>query len=308
MKRCFAFLFALAFSLSAFSQQLVVSTGAPSGTYSKMFKELSAECTPVMSVPLIEKNSGGSVDNIDKILANEVNAGIVQTDVLFFRAKTDDLSRVKTLVTLFPEEVHILALSANRKEGGVMGMGAKEISVNTLSDLNGRKVGSWGGSFVTAQVVRLQSEVAFSTVEFPDQKSALAALTAGQVDAILAVGGAPLDWVKSLSRAYKLVDIREAFVGKLKGIYKPAKVSYPNLGQSGVSTVSTDSILVTREYKTPRFVESLSALRSCFRTNIEDLQEKPGNHAKWMLVDPNTVPKWPAYVLPETSVGTSKKK
>lgn len=297
----FALVAALAAVLftAAAQTQLKVATGASSGNYSRLFKEFSGICKD--QIMQIEAPSKGSIDNMDKLLGNEVNAAIVQTDVLFFRARNEDLGGVKTLFSLYPEEVHVIAPAVSPiKEGGVMGVGAKPIQFNTVNDLAGRSVAAWGGSIVTAQVIRLQSELNFQVVEVADFKSAKAALDAGQVAAIVMVGGQPMSDVAALNNAYKLLSFPEVTVGKLKSVYVPAKLNYSAMGQggNGVQTVATESLFVTRAYKTPKYVESLAALRGCFKDKLPELQETTGMHKKWASVNSDNTGKWAYYELP----------
>jgi TRAP-type uncharacterized transport system substrate-binding protein len=259
----------------------------------------------------IEVPSKGSVDNMDKLLGNEVNAAIVQTDVLFFRARNEDLGGVKTLFALYPEEVHVITATVSPiTEGGTLGIGKKPAVFNTVNDLQGRAVAAWGGSIVTAQVIRLQSEVNFTVMEVADFKSAKAALDAGQVAAIVMVGGQPMDDVKALNNHYKLVAFPEAVIGKLKSVYVPAKLNYSGMGQggSGVQSIATESLFVTRAYKTEKYVQSLAALRGCFKTNVPELQETTGMHKKWSAVNPDNTGKWSYYELPETKAAVVKTK
>lgn len=299
----------LTMSATALSQtQLKVATGGPTGTYHRMFIEFQQACKD--QIMQIEVPSKGSVDNMDKLLGNEVNAAIVQTDVLFYRARNEDLGGIKTLFSLYPEEVHVITASVSPiQEGGTMGFGKKSVVFNTVNDLSGRSVAAWGGSIVTAQVIRLQSEINFSVIEVADFKAAKAALDAGQVAAIVMVGGQPMDDVKSLNNAYKLLNFSEATMGKLKSVYVPAKLNYSGMGQggSGVQSIATESLYVTRAYKTAKYVESLGALRGCFKTQVAELQETTGMHKKWSAVNPDNTGKWSYYELP-TATQVAKKK
>lgn len=315
MKNVFKSLLAalvVAVSFSAVAQtQLKVSTGGPTGTYSRMFKEFQGTCKD--QIMQIEMPSKGSIENIDRLVGNEVNAAIVQTDVLFFRARTEDLSNVKTLFALYPEEVHVVTMAVSPiMEGGTAGFGKKPAQINRVEDLAGRVVVAWGGSTVTAQVIRLQSEVNFQVVEVADFKTAKAAIESGQAAAIIMVGGQPMDDVKALNGAYKLLAFSEASIGKLKSVYNPAKLNYSGMGQggSGVASISTDSLYVTRAYKTPKYVESLGALRKCFTDNLPDLQEQLGLHKKWSAVNADNRGKWAYYDLPvaATVAPVAKKK
>ena len=291
--------------------QLKVSTGSATGTYSRMFKEFQGVCKD--QIMQIEMPSTGSVQNMDRLLGNEANAAIVQTDVLFYRARNEDLSNIKTLFALYPEEVHIVAPAVSPiKAGGVMGsgFGAKPIKLETVNDLQGLSVAAWGGSIVTAQVIRLQAEINFTVTEVPGYKEAKAALDAGQVAAIVMVGGQPMSDVQALTNAYRLLSFNDNTLGKLKSVYVPAKLNYSNMGQngSGIQTIATEALYVTRAYKTPKFVESLAALRGCFKANVADLSETTGTHKKWAAVNADNQGKWAFYELPATAVAAPSKR
>jgi TRAP-type uncharacterized transport system substrate-binding protein len=300
MKTSFKYLsvLILASTLSlAAHAQFRVATGAADGTYSAMFKQLAKMCGN--EVGMVEVNSSGSNENVDLLVGNQVNAAFVQSDVLFFRARTEELGNVKTLLALHPEEVHFLTTAVSKeKTGGVMGFGGKTVQMNTIADLAGRRVAASGGSFTTAQVVRLQSEINATIVQMADMKQMLAALAAGDIQAIVAVGGSPLPSLAALGPDFKLLGVPEAVQTKLKGVYRPARVSYSKMGAAGVSTVATDALFVSREYKTPRMIEQLSKFRRCAEAAIPELKETIGTHPKWQAVDTNNKGKWAYYDLP----------
>lgn len=296
------FILAIVLGAAAFSalaqNTFKVSTGGAGATYSRMAKEIGNVCAN--DIQLQEVNSTGSVQNMDRITSlNEAQGAFVQTDVIKFRGNTEDLSNIKTLVTLHPEQVHLVALAAGAgKEGGVMGFGGKQVVFNTINDLAGRTVVASGGSYITAQVIRLQSEISFNVVEVADAKAAIDAVNSGTAAAALFVGGQPLDNLKTLNKAHKLLSIPEAVVAKLKNVYKPATLNYTNMGSTGITTVSTDAILVVREYKTPKMVEALSKFRACFNAKVPELAEATGTHAAWQRVIVGAEAKWPMYQLP----------
>lgn len=278
------------------AQELKVSTGGPQGTYSRMFKELNVICGS--SIVATELNSSGSVQNMDRIIGNEVNAAIVQTDVLFYRARNENLSGIKTLFSLHPEEVHVITPAQSPiREGGVAGIGAKPIQLNTVNDLAGRVVVATGGSYITAQVIRLQAEIGFSVVEVPDFKALKTAIDLGQAAAGFVVGGQPMADVANLGRGYRILPFPEATVARLKSVYAPAKVTYSGMGPggSGIPTVSTDALFVTREYRSARFSASLMNLRKCFKDNVVEISETTGTHRAWTTVNPDNPGKWSYY-------------
>ena len=298
--KAFAAIVIAASALSAQAQALKVSTGGSGGTYSRMFKELGAACSTQLQ--LVEVNSSGSTQNIDRLIGNEVNGAFVQTDVLHYRGRTEDLSNVKTLVALHPEGVHVVALATQKeKTGGTMGFGGKLVQLNTINDLNGKVVAAAGGSFITAQVIRLQTEIGFQVAEMKSAEDALAAVANGTAAAAILVGGAPLGQVAGLDRNFKLLSFPEATVAKLKNVYRPAVLNYSKMGAAGIASVSTDALFVTREYKTAKFTAGLSKLRSCINENVGELSETTGMHPAWSKVDVNNKGKWAYYSLDEVA-------
>lgn len=295
MKKFFALVIAAAISFGAQAQQLKVATGSLKGTYSQMFKEITATCGS--NLALIEQNTTGSIDNMNMIVGNQVNAGFVQTDILFYRAQNEDLSNIKTLLALHPEQVHIVAMNKTFKTGGTLGFGGKEFTLNQISDLAGRRVGAAGGSVVTAQIIRLQAEINYQVQEFASTSEALKALAAGTVDAVVAVGGQPLGDISNLGPQYKMLMISDSVVKKLERVYRPAKLNYSKMNARGVQTVATDALFVTREYKTAKMVDGLTKLRSCVASHLDDLKETTGTHPAWQYVNADTKAKWPMYEL-----------
>lgn len=289
-------LLSLFLCFSAQAQTLKVATGGAKGTYSTMFKEINKECAD--QIPMIEQNTSGSVENINLLVGNQINAAFTQTDVLYYRAKTEDLGGVKTLLALHPEEVHVIALRESLlKAGGTLGFGAKPVVFNTVADLAGRRVGAAGGSYITAQFIRLQSEIAFTVQQYDSNDKMMAALKAGEIEAALMVVGAPAPAVTALNTTYKLLSFPEAVVERLKGVYRPARLNYTNVGAQGITTVATDALFVTREYKTAKMTEGLAKFRACALSKIDELKETTGTHPKWQAVSADNKGKWAWYEL-----------
>lgn len=275
---------------AAHAQQLKVATGDPKGTYSRLFRELNARCGD--AIEMAEVNTNGSMANIDALEGNQVNAALVQTDVLVYRGGAEDLSGVKTLVALAPEEVHIIVQSEPRR--GLFGFG-KKAAASTLSDLKDAKVGAAGGSVITAKVIAAQSGIHLDVVPYKDNAAALDALRAGDVDAVVAVGGAPLGVVSELDPAFRLVTVPPAMQTKLASVYRPAKVSYPRMNALGIPTLAIDALFVTRDYKTPTYARGLLKVRQCLYSHLQELAETTGTHPKWQQVSATNKGKWPFY-------------
>lgn len=268
---------------------LKVATGSAAGTYHQMFTELSGQCSD--TVTLNENISKGSLDNLAQIIGNKVNAAIIQEDILFLKKRSESvLGNYRTLFVLHPEEVHFISLTAGKVviEKEYMGLRNKQVQLpplNNISELAGKTVASWGGSVVTAQIVQLQTGINYTVQEVSGEDAGIAALRSGQVDAIIAVGGAQLPWVEQkLDKTFKLLEVPESAASRMKDVYQKASLSYPNLGASGVPTIATSAVFITRQYKTPEYVKALSGLRSCLFKSLDYLKEKDGMHPKWQFV------------------------
>lgn len=284
---------AIVLSVASFSQaqSLKVSTGGSGGTYSRQTKELMSVCSS--QIPITEINSTGSIQNLDRLIGNEVNGAFVQTDILFFRSRTEDLSNIKTLVAMNPEDVHVVALTQSKeKVGGTLGFGAKSAQINSVNDLGGKIVVAAGGSFVTAQIIRLQTEIPFQVAEMKSVEDALAAVASGQASAAVIVGGAPLGQISSLDRTFKLLSFPDATVAKLKNVYKSTRLNYGKMGAAGIQSVSTDSLFVTKNYTTQKYVDGLKKLRECIINNIPELAETTGMHPSFSKIDVTNHGKW----------------
>lgn len=274
---------------------LIVSTGVAQGTYASMFKDLGEVCATQVGSPLVGKASSGATESLERLLHNEVSAAFMQTDVLHARATTDDLGRVRALVGLHPEPVHILALTEPRIEGGMFGIGGREVVIRNLGDLARRRVGAWGGGIVTARLIAAQSEVDLQVREYTGPEDALAALRARQIDALVAVGGAPLAWLRGLDRSVRLVAVHEPWASRLRHVYRPARLTYANLGAEGVPTVATEAVLAVRDVRTGPAVTALLRLRQCLQGHLGELSDTTGRHSAWSQIDPAAVPHWPVF-------------
>lgn len=285
------------FAVTAQAQQVKVGTGGPKGTYHALFANIAEKCGDQMA--MVEVQSSGSLENLDRLSGKEVGAAFLQTDALFASAQGRDLGNIKTLVAFNREAVHVVSLSASgMKSGGVAGFGGKEVVFNTVEDLANLKVAAAGGSMITAQLVKLQGQVNFTVVPVKDNDEALAMLKRGEVQGVMMVGGQPLGNVKALGSEFKLLGFRPATVELLKTVYLADKLSYPKLSPTAVNTISTEALLVTRTYNTPDKLAMLASFRKCVYDNIGHFQDADGAHPAWSQVDAANKGKWAYYDLP----------
>lgn len=280
-----------------------VATGIPTGTYAKMFKDMGEVCT--QAAYLRERGTSGTLENIELLLSNEVSLAFLQLDALEAKKQIDKDERVnfiKTLMPLYPEEIHVLVRSnLENVTGGFLVK--RRVPVTKISQLTGRIIGAWGGSVITTRVVQAKAGVNFKSITAFQGRTAqadgLKALEKGEVDALLVVSGQPVGWIKNLPQGqFRLLNID--VLDKLPSeLYKPATISYPNLSIDAVQTFSVLSILATRDFRTPQRANIISAYKNCVINKINDLREGEGHHAKWLVVDPAATATWPMYEPPK---------
>lgn len=282
-------------------QRILVADASSSGTYKAMLSEIIEVCSDeTFQIVELPGQTGGATNNLDALVNNRVSAAFLHSDVIYAAAQADPAYRqLKTLVALYPEEIHVVALRQSKTSGGFM----RKAQFSTLADLEGFPVGAAGGGVITARILTGQGEGRFSVVPFGSGKEALAALDAGEVAAVVFVGGSPLPNIITLSGdQYKLLSIGESIATRLAGVYKSATVTYSNLNNgSAVKTLAASAIILTRRYTLPRMVAPQAKFRACFYSHLDELKETPGRHPKWQLVDPTDRGVWEWYEIPTTT-------
>lgn len=288
MKKIYAILCAIAMigCSPAHADTLTVKTGPDDkSVYSQLFKQMAAVCaTPT----LVESPSGGSIQSLDSLLSNEASLAFIQSDVVIGRKTIENdtaVEKTRMFMPLFGAELHMITSRQNT-------------SINRFSDLNMKKVGAYGGAYITGRI--LFGAAGIRPIQFPqfDSKDeALKALAAGTIDAVMIVEGQPASWAKSLSNQnFKLVSFdRGDLLGKL-GAYSPSNLRYPNLSPTTVPSLSVNIGLFTMDYKSKVKVADLAKLKSCIANSIDDLRETTGNHPKWQEIKPGAkATYWPMF-------------
>jgi TRAP-type uncharacterized transport system substrate-binding protein len=279
------------------AKPMVVSSGGTTGTYYRLMKEFD-EAAPGL---IINTESDGSLTNIDRVMENQAELGITQLDALYVRAmKEPNLKdRIRVLALLHTEEIHFIAKSPSRSDGGIFSnpFGSKPVILNSVDDLRGRKIGFWGGAVISEQVIASMTLIGWAPMEYPDENTALQALKDDQIHAVMAVGGQPLGWVTELSRDYKLLGVADAMAARLASVYERATLTYRNLGQEGVPALSVRALLVTRNYSSKSKHDQLQVIHDKLASVVGDIRETRGTHPKWEEINPEAVTdKWPMYL------------
>ena len=169
----------------------------------------------------------------------------------------------------------------------------------TVDDLAGKRVnfGTEGsGTFMTAGIIFDDLGIDVEVTSYPEP-IALERLRAGEIDALVFVGGKPLKLIEDVGRqeGLRLLAIPPE---RIKAAYVPSQLTaetYPNLIDSGqqVQTVAVSAVLAAynwpdghpRQRKLTRFIER-------FFANFDRLL-KPPFHPKWREIDLRAqVPGW----------------
>lgn len=292
-----ALFLALAAAAPSRGQELIIASGGEKGTYHAFVQQMQQACAePALRETLSPQ---GTVTNIDWLKNNQVSLAIVQADGLWADKMINndpEADRIKTLMVLYPEEVHIFANASNGY-------------VQKFSDLGNKRIGVKGGSTITARVLFAKAGLQpIQVVTLAKEEDGFASLDQNKLDALIFVGGKPLGYVKALPPRYKLLPFDRT--SQVLDVYQTAVLTYPNLGAQGVQTVAVQSLLVTRDFKTPEKRAQVVALRNCIIEKLDQIRDTTGSHAKWGLVDPKEKGKWPYYeaaTLPAKAKAAPKK-
>lgn len=257
-----------------------IIAGGVTGTYIRIASDLANALDSGYEHRVLAIIGKGSIRNIeDLLLLKGIDLAIVQSDVLdFYRENTiypgiED--KVTYVVKLYNEEVHLLARA----------------EIGSVAALAGRKVnfGSQGsGTFMTASIVFEALGIAAEATDFPEPV-ALEKLRTGDIDALVFVGGKPLDLLQQISadEGLHLLAIPAADV---RGAYLPARLTaadYPALVAPGaeIPTLAVGAVLAAYDWPPghPRY-RKVARFVARFFDNFETLLAPP-YHPKWREVD-----------------------
>ena len=282
------------------SKDFKVGQGSVTGTYTEAFKELSSACS-TESLPLkpaFPDGKGDGAANLEALVNSQAQAAFVRNDVIFWQGQGGQLGHIKTLFTLWPEAVHLVARTQTvvTVPGKYYGTNQQTVTLNNIYDLIGRRVAAPGANQITANVIKAQGGINFEIVPTADAKEALEKLDSGQVAAVIFTAGKPLPVLAKLNTDYKLLAIPQDAAKKLAMVYSPTSLTYSNLSQAfNVPSVEAQSIFVTKVFNTPAKIKQLTELRACFFRRLAELHDE--GSPRWQNVNAKDMGKWPWYEL-----------
>lgn len=265
--------------------KLVVATSPKGSTNSDMFQDLGRVCQKYSWI--LQKSTSGSVQSLRTLLAEKhkdsAALAFVQLDALIFHGDFENDEKVKNLSVFLPlnfDEIHVFV---HPKSG-----------INRFSELKDKVVGTWGGSYITSEVLKRTSETEFEIKKYKSREQTLKAFENKRIDAVLSVVGQPAQWVKSKkvsTSKYKLIpiDIPEQ---QVKGIYKKKKkLNYLKFGKK-VETYSVQRVLAVRDFNDTKIRSKLRIYQKCAKENLKKLQNSDDAHSKWKDVDIRDLENW----------------
>lgn len=277
----------MALSAAAFgdTSDFKIAADSSSGTYAKMLGEIISVCSDDnLNVHQATGVTGGAVGNLDALVNNKAQAAFLHSDVYVSLAQSDSsYKRFQTLVALWPEPIHVLALRVSKtKKPGYVSFGTQDI--NTLVDTRGFAVGAAGGGVYTAKILQGNGEGGFRVISYDTGAQVIAALDSGEIAAAIFVGAQPLPNIEKLNKAvYKLIPIGEAIASRVTGTYRPATINYQGLSNGSIKTLAPVATLLTKKYSTPEKLETQRKFRACFNKHLPEL--KDNNSPNWQYVE-----------------------
>jgi branched-chain amino acid transport system substrate-binding protein len=260
---------------------VTLMTGAFGSTYGQMGADMSSALDNGFDFRVLPVTGRGSVQAVaDILLLKGVDAGIVRKDTLSYleqKGFADNIRNQFVYVTkMFNEEMHVLAPR----------------SIAAMKDLDGKTVAvdlPDSSTFVTSINVfeRLGIRPHLLYIE---PRTALDMLRNGEIDAIVAVEGKPVQWLTQVNDPnLHLVPVE--YDKSLRDEYLPAQLlpeDYPGLVSGGapVGTIAAEAVLAAYNWQpgSDRY-RRLALLVDSLFSRMADLQ-RPPFHPKWQELAP----------------------
>jgi len=263
-------------------------TGSFGSTYAQVGADLASVLDNGTALRILPVMGRGSVQAVsDILLLRGVDAGIVRKDTLSYLDRKDFAKDIRNqfvyVAKMFNEEMHVLAPR----------------TITSMRDLDGKTVVvdlPDSSTFVTAINVFDRLGIRPHLI-YQEPRLALDMLRKGEVDAIVAIEGKPLQWLNQINdRNLHLVPVE--YAKPLQEEYLPSKLGsadYPGLVPEGgyVETISAEAVLASYNWapNSDRY-RRLSLLVDTMFDKVGQLQ-RPPFHPKWKEMAPRaTVSGW----------------
>jgi len=283
----FGFIISLIFGVNAIAQTPIKIV---SGIKGEVYDQFATDIQNNTHVNLKIYQSRGSLDNLDYLLSDSIQIAFVQYDVLKDNQEEKSIDGfVKVFLPLYSEEIHLIT--------------KRNSTINSLSDLQGKKVGVGGdnsGTNVSASIIKKLEHIDWQSVNVDFNKS-VEALLMDSIDAFFYVGAAPSTYLSSLdnnmAKQLKLVPVRGNY---LNDIYtnKVIKANTYSWFNKDVKTIAVRSLMVVNTHNIDSTSErQIDILYSDLSDNLKGIQWNKFSHPKWNQVDFGDMENidWPVY-------------
>jgi TRAP-type uncharacterized transport system substrate-binding protein len=260
---------------------VTLMTGSFGSTYAQIGADMASVLDDGLNLRVLPVMGRGSVQAVaDVLLLRGVDAGIVRKDTLAYLDRKDFANNIRSqfvyVSKLFNEEMHVLAPRSIRS---VQELDGKTVAVDSPDS----------STFVTSinvfEYLGIRPHLLYI-----EPRLALEMLKKGDIDAVVAVEGKPVQWLAQVSDPnLHLVPVE--YAKPLREDYLPAELSaadYPNLisVSEPVNTIAAEAVLASYNWQpgSDRY-RRLSLLVESFFTHISQLQ-RPPYHPKWQELAP----------------------
>ena len=256
---------------------LTIATGPSDGSYFQIAQDIknvaAKDGIEVQVMP-----TKGSLENLELLGGGKVDLAIVQLDALRFVSDVmkQDLGlnlfeRIKVVLNLYPEEIHILT---NKKD------------IQTFYNLEGKRVSvgpPGGGTAVSAAVLFNVYDIKATVSEEPFEE-AVRKMEQGSLDAVFFVGGAPVPFIEKLGGKFSFVRLPNNPV--LEQIYLRT-----SLGKHLYGWAAAD----TETYAVPAAIMGLDKRDEKYVTQVQQLVLTILNNREFL--EANGHPKWKSSII-----------
>lgn len=285
-----------AFAQDEQKQTIMTGTGGAGGTYTGTYVQWKNICPAfnlaeykVIDQGKPPRNTNGTTENLDLLLSNKIAMAYVQADAVWNLLQKDpNVQNLRTLAVLYPEAVHVITSNKPvivKVPGKVYGTNDQPVNLTAVESLSGFTVAAWGGSAITAGIIRDHIMGGKLTViEVNTKEEAIAKINSGEAQAMIVVGGYPIEWVGKLDTNWKMLPFSKALRSKVGSTYADVNVTYTKMGATGVETGQTSSMLVAQNYG-PKKGRLITAAFDCMVDHMEDLRDGDGMHPVWKKIN-----------------------
>ena len=260
---------------------LTIATGPSSGSYFQIAQDIK-NVVAKEGINLRVMATKGSFENLELLSSGKVDLAIVQLDALtamgYSNAKRfisdvvkqdldmDLFDKIKVVLNLYPEEIHILT---NKKE------------IKTFYDLEKKRVSigpPGGGTAVTAAVLFNVYEIRATISEEPFEQ-AVKKLERSSLDAVFFVGGAPVPFIQKLGDKFEFV--RLPAHPALEQIYLRVSLGKKQYAWAGADaeTYGVPAAMMGIDKRDEKYATQMQRLVLAVLNHREFLESK--GHPKW---------------------------